>query len=242
MTKSAAKEEKVDKGVIQADALTVKSWLDKGMAMLVDVRETSEYEQEHIRGSMLVPLSVFDPNLFPRITGKKLVIHCAVGKRSASAIKQLLKAGYEPSAINLDGGIKAWKDAGLTTEIQDIPPSRSHELPYLADDTALGAAKEAVTDVPAVHPGQVLKEEYLKPLHLSQSQVAGNIGVAPRRLSEIVHGSRSVDAESAFRLARYFSTSEEFWMRLQMAYDLAKAQQEFGQRIHREVAPHKTTA
>ena len=242
MTKSAAKEKKADKDIIEADALTVKSWLDKGMAMLVDVRETSEYEQEHIRGSMLVPLSVFDPDLFPRITGKKLVIHCAVGKRSAAAIKQLLKAGYEPPAINLEGGIKAWKDAGLTTEIQDIPSPRPHELPYLADDIVVNAAEAVVTDVPTFHPGQVLKEEYLKPLRLSQSQVAGDIGVPPRRFGEIVRGARSVDAESAFRLARYFSTSEEFWLRLQMAYDLAKARRELGQRIQREVMPRKTTA
>ncbi|HJN23134.1 MAG TPA: HigA family addiction module antitoxin [Rhodospirillales bacterium] len=236
-----AKKENASQGIVEAEALTVKSWLDKGMAMLVDVRETSEYEQEHIPGSMLVPLSVFDPDLFPRISGKKLVIHCAVGKRSAAAIKQLLKAGYEPPAINLEGGIKAWKDAGLTTEIQDIPPPRPQELPYLSDD-ATAAGEAAAVDVATAHPGHVLEEEYLKPLHLSQSQVAGDIGLPASSIGEIISGARPVDAESAFRLARYFSTSEEFWMRLQMAYDLAKARQELGQRIHREVMPRKTTA
>ena len=76
---------------IEVDADTVNSWLDGQQAVLVDVRETTEYEQEHIPGSVLVPLSVLDPERFPWITAKKLVFHCAVGKRSAAAAKQLMK-------------------------------------------------------------------------------------------------------------------------------------------------------
>ena len=71
---------------IEVDANTVDGWLEGQQAVLVDVRETTEYEQEHIPGSVLVPLSVFDPERFPWITNKKLVFHCAVGKRSAAEI------------------------------------------------------------------------------------------------------------------------------------------------------------
>jgi rhodanese-related sulfurtransferase len=107
---------------IEVDANTVDGWLEGQQAVLVDVRETTEYEQEHIPGSVLVPLSVFDPERFPWITNKKLVFHCAVGKRSAAAAKQLMKEGH-PQLYNLAGGIQAWKEAGLITEIQFIPPA-----------------------------------------------------------------------------------------------------------------------
>ncbi|NQU56784.1 MAG: rhodanese-like domain-containing protein, partial [Rhodospirillales bacterium] len=66
----------------EADVETVARWLANGEALLVDVRETSEFEQEHIPGAMLVPLSMLDADTFPRITIKKLVLHCAIGKRS----------------------------------------------------------------------------------------------------------------------------------------------------------------
>jgi len=221
----------------EVDAETVNRWLDEDQAILVDVRETSEYEQEHIPGSMLVPLSVFNPERFPRITGKKLVLHCAVGKRSAAAALQLRKAGYLPPAINLAGGIRAWKDAGLHTEIQDLAPIVGHQ-PAPAPASA-PHADSAENEGPAVHPGRVLVTEYMEPLAISQERLAADIDVAPRQIWEVVEGVRPVDTDLAFRLARYFSTCEEFWLRLQMAFDLEKARHDLGGKINRRIKPVK---
>ena len=74
--------------------------------------------------------------------------------------------------------------------------------------------------IPAVHPGEILEEEFLKPLHLSQYRLAKDISVPPRRINEIVHGLRAVSVDTALRLARYFGNSPEFWMNLQARYDL----------------------
>jgi len=86
-----------------------------------------------------------------------------------------------------------------------------------------------------VHPGEVLLEEFLKPLGLSQNRLALNIGVAPRRINEIVLGKRRVTAETALRLARYFDTTPQFWLGLQSDYDLDVASDELGTRLDREV-------
>ncbi|HEC14136.1 MAG TPA: addiction module antidote protein, HigA family [Rhodospirillales bacterium] len=217
--------------IVEAKAKTVANWLAAGTAVLIDVRETSEYEQEHIPGSMLVPLSVLDADKFPRITGKKLVIHCAVGKRSAAAVRQLIKAGYTPPAINLEGGLRAWKAAGLETEIQDVP--------YISPAVAARAVEAHPSNTPAAHPGRVLMEEYMKPLGLSQSRVAREIGIPPRRLAEVIHAKRAITTDLAFRLARYFSTCEEFWLRLQMAFDLDRTRLYAGEKIRREITPLK---
>lgn len=225
--------------IVEAKAETVADWLADGTAVLIDVRETSEYEQEHIPGSMLVPLSVLDADRFPRITDKKLVIHCAVGKRSAAAVRQLIKAGYTPPAINLEGGLRAWKDAGLETEIQDLTPHEHPDVPYISSEVAARAVEAHPSDIPAVHPGRVLMEEYLKPLGLSQSRIAREIGVSPRRLAEVIHARRPITTDLAFRLARYLSTCEEFWLRLQMAYDLERTRRYSGERIRREITPLK---
>ncbi|MDH5797958.1 MAG: rhodanese-like domain-containing protein [Paracoccaceae bacterium] len=101
--------------VLEVDARTLKAWMDAGEALLVDVREIGEYEIERIAGAMLMPLSFFDPENFPVLPGKKLVLMCAIGKRSTAAARQLLNAGFA-EATNLKGGINAWKDAGLPTE------------------------------------------------------------------------------------------------------------------------------
>jgi addiction module HigA family antidote len=74
-----------------------------------------------------------------------------------------------------------------------------------------------------VHPGEVLLEEFLKPMGLSQNQVAHNLGVTPRRINEIVLGRRGITADTAIRLAYFFGTSEEFWMGLQDDYELEEA-------------------
>jgi addiction module HigA family antidote len=79
---------------------------------------------------------------------------------------------------------------------------------------------ETETVMPPVHPGEILLEEFLKPLEVSQYQLAKEISVPARRVNEIVHGQRRVSADTALRLARYFGTSERFWMNLQTRYDL----------------------
>jgi rhodanese-related sulfurtransferase len=93
---------------------TLKGWLDKDEAVLVDVREPAEHAGERIPGSHLVPLSTFDPARVPQEPGKKLVLHCVMGARSAQAGQQLLAAGVV-EVWNLQGGIQAWKDAGYET-------------------------------------------------------------------------------------------------------------------------------
>lgn len=86
-----------------------------------------------------------------------------------------------------------------------------------------------------IHPGEVLQEEFLKPLGLSQHRLALDIGVDPRRINEITLGKRSVTANTALRLARYFVTSPEFWIGLQAQYDLDVEMDELGNRLEREV-------
>ena len=86
-----------------------------------------------------------------------------------------------------------------------------------------------------IHPGEVLLEEFLKPLDMSQSRLALDIGVHPRRINEIVLGKRRITADTALRLARYFGNSPQFWLGLQMDYDLDMAADLLGSRLDREV-------
>jgi antitoxin HigA-1 len=86
-----------------------------------------------------------------------------------------------------------------------------------------------------VHPGEVLLEEFLKPMELSQNRLALNIGVPARRINEIVLGKRRVSAETALRLARYFGTTPQFWLGLQADFDLDVASEEMGDRLKQEV-------
>ena len=86
-----------------------------------------------------------------------------------------------------------------------------------------------------IHPGEVLLEEFLRPMELSQNRLALDIGVHARRINEIVLGKRSVTADTALRLARYFGTSPQFWMGLQADYDLDLALDNLGNRLEREV-------
>lgn len=89
-----------------------------------------------------------------------------------------------------------------------------------------------------VHPGEVLLEEFLKPMGLSQNRLAVDIGVPPRRINEIVLGKRSVTADTALRLGRYFKMSPQFWLGLQMDYDLDVTADELERRLDREVKPY----
>lgn len=89
-----------------------------------------------------------------------------------------------------------------------------------------------------IHPGEVLLEEFLKPMKLSQNQFASGLGVSPRRINEIVLGKRSVTADTALRLAKYFGTSAQFWLGLQASYDLDMATDQLGDRLEREVGTY----
>src|SRR5438093_10722489 len=90
--------------------------------------------------------------------------------------------------------------------------------------------------LPPVHPGEILLEEFLAPMGISQYRIAKDLKVPPRRINEIVHGARAVSADTALRLARYFGTSERFWLNLQAAYDLDVERDRLGKRLQREVA------
>ncbi len=92
-----------------------------------------------------------------------------------------------------------------------------------------------------VHPGEILLEEFLKPMKLSQNRLALAIGVPPRRINEIVLGKRGITADTALRLARYFNMSPQFWLGLQMDYALDVAADELSDRLEREVRPHLET-
>jgi len=86
-----------------------------------------------------------------------------------------------------------------------------------------------------VHPGEILLEDFLKPLGLSQYRVAHGISVPPRRINEIVLGKRAISADTALRLARFFGTSDRFWLNLQAAYDLDVERDRLAGRLAREV-------
>jgi addiction module HigA family antidote len=86
-----------------------------------------------------------------------------------------------------------------------------------------------------IHPGEILLEDFMKPLGLSQYRLAHDIGVTPIRISQIVNGKRSITVDTAMRLARYFGTSANVWLRMQIRYDLEVAQDELSERINREV-------
>jgi antitoxin HigA-1 len=86
-----------------------------------------------------------------------------------------------------------------------------------------------------VHPGEVLSEEFLKPMNLSQNRLALHVGVPARRINEIVLGKRGITADTALRLARYFGTSAEFWLGLQGQYDLDITAEALGDRLEKEV-------
>jgi len=89
--------------------------------------------------------------------------------------------------------------------------------------------------LPPVHPGEVLLEDFIKPLGLSQYRVAKDMGVPTLRITQIVRGQRSITADSALRLARYFGTSANVWLRMQARYDLEVAEAKLAKRINREV-------
>lgn len=90
-------------------------------------------------------------------------------------------------------------------------------------------------DFPPIHPGEILLEDFLKPMALSQYSVAQSLGVPPRRINEIVHGQRAITADTALRLGRFFNMEAQFWMNLQSRYDLEVARENLSERLEKEV-------
>jgi addiction module HigA family antidote len=89
--------------------------------------------------------------------------------------------------------------------------------------------------LPPIHPGEILIEEFLKPMGLSQYRLAKDISVPPRRINEIVHGKRSISADTALRLGRYFGISPQFWLNLQTRFDLEVTEDLLAERLEKEV-------
>ena len=92
-------------------------------------------------------------------------------------------------------------------------------------------------DFPPVHPGEILKVEFLEPMGISQYRLAKDIGVTPRRINEIVHGRRSITADTALRLGRFFNMEAQFWLNLQTHYDMEVALEALEDRLDTEVHP-----
>ena len=218
---ASIKQNKKETKVMSVNAATVNDWIENDQALLVDVRETSEFDKEHIPGALLLPLSAFDPELFPTIPGKRVVLHCAVGKRSETAGKMLINEGYH-DIIHMEGGLEEWKKAGFETEIPYHPPQEQK-------------APEPVFLCQPV--GEVLTEEYLTPLGLKQTDLADAIGTSYEVVEGIVNGSTTVTAELSLRLARYFSTAADFWLQLQSDHDLERARFNVGAEIRNKVRP-----
>jgi addiction module HigA family antidote len=95
--------------------------------------------------------------------------------------------------------------------------------------------------MPPLHPGEILLEEFLKPMNLSQNRLALDIRVPARRINEIVHGKRRITADTALRLAKYFKMSPQFWLGLQMDYDLDVAEDQLADRLDQEVREYQPT-
>ncbi|MBR9973103.1 rhodanese-like domain-containing protein [Magnetospirillum sulfuroxidans] len=108
----------VNSALIELDPATVQTLLTAGEAVLVDVREDDEYAEEHIAGSLLYPMSDFEVDKWPSVTGKKVIISCLGGVRSAAIGNKLISAGHG-WVSHMKGGLNAWKDAGLPTITQD---------------------------------------------------------------------------------------------------------------------------
>ncbi|PKQ23234.1 MAG: addiction module antidote protein, HigA family [Actinobacteria bacterium HGW-Actinobacteria-5] len=90
-----------------------------------------------------------------------------------------------------------------------------------------------MTTITPIHPGEILMEEFLEPLQISQNRLAVAIGVPPRRINEIVHGKRRITADTALRLARYFGTTDRFWLNLQTRHDLEIEKDRLGNALDR---------
>lgn len=95
-------------------------------------------------------------------------------------------------------------------------------------------------DFAPIHPGEILLEDFLKPMSITQTGLAKNIGVSTRRIADIVHGRCAITADTALRLGRYFSMEAQFWLNLQSRYDLLRAEEKLAKRLTVEVHPYQT--
>ena len=93
--------------------------------------------------------------------------------------------------------------------------------------------------LPPIHPGEILLEEFLIPLEISQYRLSKDINVPPRRINEIVHGKRSISTDTALRLSRYFGMSDRFWINLQTRYNLEMEKDRLGSRLNQEVEVYR---
>ena len=200
---------------------TIAEWLDAGDVVLVDVRETKEYDLEHIAGALLMPLSSLEADLFPAVEGKPLVLHCAIGKRSAAAARMLREAGHE-KILHMEGGLTELKAAGLPIEeaVEEVAEAEKVAPLFLCPT-----------------PGAVLREEYLTPARLDPAGLSAAIGVSVSCIERLLAGERVIDAELSLRLARYFSTAADFWLQLQVEHDIERARHAIGDTIRSSVRP-----
>jgi rhodanese-related sulfurtransferase len=119
------------------DATTLKEWLDQDSITLIDVREPSEHAGEHISGSIVMPLSTFDPLNLPISDSKPVVLYCQTSNRSGQAAQKLLAAGFE-EVTHLQGGLNAWKQAGYPTMInKNAPISMMRQVQIVAGSLVL---------------------------------------------------------------------------------------------------------
>ena len=93
-----------------------------------------------------------------------------------------------------------------------------------------------------IHPGEILLEEFLEPMGISQYRLAKEIHVSPRRINEIIHGKRGISPDTALRLSRFFGTSERFWINLQARYDIEMAKRKIGTHLQADIRPLKSAA
>lgn len=226
--------------VISVDAATVEKWLSEDNVVLVDVRETSEFDQEHIPGALLQPMSVFDPELFPKVPGKNVVLHCAVGKRSEAAGKMLINEGHT-NVQHLSGGIRAWKDAGFETEEQFIPPvvepDANAEISGTTDINGPTISSDVLELEVCSPPSDVLRDEFMVPLEIDAKELGSKIGVTENIIQELLDGRLPVTAELSLRLARYFCTADDFWLNLQLKSDLQQATALHGKSVIEAITP-----
>ena len=96
--------------------------------------------------------------------------------------------------------------------------------------------------LPPIHPGEILMEEFLKPMNISQYKLAKDISVPPRRINEIVHGTRAITPDTALRLSRYFGLSERFWINMQTRYDIEIEKDRLQDRLDKEVHVYSVAA
>src|SRR5208283_1237298 len=120
-----------------------------------------------------------------------------------------------------------------------IAPTKSRLLITTREQTTMARKKR---EIPPVHPGEILSEEFLKPLGLSMNQLALALRVPGNRVNAIVAGQRGITADTALRLGRYFGTSAQFWINLQGRYDLDSTKDKLAERIEREVRPRERAA